>query len=162
MAERETYAGWQNGRILIVDDELIVRDSLQKWFDSEGYDTGAMASGREALTAIQKTQWDLALLDIKMPGMDGMELQKKLREVDPELTVIIMTGYASVETAVQALKAGAYDYVTKPIDPDELIHLVNNALGHRRYRRELEQLRENLQEIYHETKLIGPKSHKGS
>jgi DNA-binding NtrC family response regulator len=155
MAERETYAGRRKGRILVVDDELIVRDSLQKWFDSEGYDTGAVASGREALTAIQKTQWDLALLDIKMPGMDGMELQKKLREVDPELTVIIMTGYASVETAVQALKAGAYDYVTKPIDPDELSHLVSNALGHRRYRRELEQLRENLQEIYPETKLIG-------
>ena len=74
---RETYTGRQKGRILIVDDELVVRDSLQKWFDSEGYETGAVASGREALTAIQKTQWDLALLDIKMPGMDGMELAEE-------------------------------------------------------------------------------------
>jgi two-component system response regulator HydG len=155
MAEPETYTGGPKGRILIVDDELVVRDSLQKWFDSEGYETGAAAGGREALTAIQQKQWDLALVDIKMPGMDGMDLQKKLREVDPELIVVIMTGYASVETAVQALKGGAYDYITKPIDPDELVHLVSNALGHKRYRRELERLRENLQEIYPETKLIG-------
>ncbi len=155
MTPADEYTGGPKGRILIVDDELVVRDSLQKWFDSEGYETGAAPGGREALTAIQEKQWDLALLDIKMPGMDGMDLQKKLREVDPELIVVIMTGYASVETAVQALKAGAYDYITKPIDPDELVHLVSNALGHKRYRRELERLRENLQEIYPETKLIG-------
>jgi DNA-binding NtrC family response regulator len=133
----------------------VVRDSLQKWFDSEGYDAGAVASGREALFAVQQKQYDLALLDIKMPGMDGMELQKKLRDVDSDLTVVIMTGYASVETAVEALKMGAYDYITKPIDPDELVHLVSNALGHKRYKRELERLRENLQEIYPDTKLIG-------
>jgi DNA-binding NtrC family response regulator len=155
MTEPDTYSSGPKGRLLIVDDELVVRDSLQKWFDSEGYETGAVAGGREALTAIQQKQWDLALVDIKMPGMDGMDLQKKLREVDPELIVVIMTGYASVETAVQALKGGAYDYITKPIDPDELVHLVSNALGHKRYRRELERLRENLQEIYPETKLIG-------
>ncbi len=105
MTPADKYTGGPKGRILIVDDELVVRDSLQKWFDSEGYETGAAAGGREALTAIQEKQWDLALIDIKMPGMDGMDLQKKLREVDPELIVVIMTGYASVETAVQALKA---------------------------------------------------------
>ena len=155
MTVPDTYTGGLKGRILIVDDETVVRESLQSWFDSEGYETGVAAGGREALVAIQKKQFDLALLDIKMPGMDGIELQKKLREADPELTVIIMTGYASVETAVEALKAGAYDYITKPIDPDELVHLVANALGHKRYRRELERLRENLQEIYPDTKLIG-------
>ena len=155
MTVPETYSAGLKGRILIVDDELVVRDSLQKWFDSEGYDAGAVASGREALFAVQQKQYDLALLDIKMPGMDGMELQKKLRDVDSDLTVVIMTGYASVETAVEALKMGAYDYITKPIDPDELVHLVSNALGHKRYKRELERLRENLQEIYPDTKLIG-------
>jgi DNA-binding NtrC family response regulator len=155
MTVPQSHAGGHKGRILIVDDELVVRDSLQKWFDSEGYETAVAASGREALTAIQQKQWDLALLDIKMPGMDGMELQKRLREIDPELTVIIMTGYASVETAVEALKRGAYDYITKPVDPDELVHLVTNALGHKRYKLELERLRENLQEIYPETRLIG-------
>ena len=155
MTVPETYSAGLKGRILIVDDELVVRDSLQKWFDSEGYDAGAVSSGREALFAVQQKQYDLVLLDIKMPGMDVMELQKKLREVDSDLTVVIMTGYASVETAVEALKLGAYDYITKPVDPDELVHLVSNALGHKRYKRELERLRENLQEIYPDTKLIG-------
>ena len=155
MTVPDTFTRALKSRILIVDDELVVRDSLQQWFDSEGYEAGAVASGREALTAVQQKQWDLALIDIKMPGMDGMELQRKLHEVDSELTVIMMTGYASVETAVEALKRGAYDYITKPIDPDELVHLVANALGHKRYRRELESLRENLQEVYPETRLIG-------
>jgi DNA-binding NtrC family response regulator len=155
MTAGANVAGGRKGRILIVDDELVVRDSLLNWFEAEGYEVGAAASGKEALAAVQQKQWDLALVDIKMPGMDGMELQRRLRDADPELTVIIMTGYASVETAVQALKNGAYDYITKPVDPDELAHLVENALGHKRYKRELEKLRENLEEIYPETKLIG-------
>ncbi len=155
MVEPETYEKARKYRILIVDDELVVRDSLQKWFESEGYEAVAVASGREALQAVEKRQFDLVLIDIKMPGMDGMELQRRLKDIDSELTVIIMTGYASVETAVEALKRGAYDYITKPIDPDDLVHLVSNALGHKRYRRELEQLRENLREIYPETQLIG-------
>src|SRR5579871_4828801 len=143
------------GRILIVDDELVVRDSLSKWFSSEGYTAQPVASAREALETIQQKEFEIALLDIKMPGMDGMELQARLKEVDPELTVIIMTGYASVETAVQALKQGAYDYITKPIDPDELSHLVSKALEHRRARREVVRLRENLQEVSASTELIG-------
>ena len=142
------------GKILIVDDETVVRDSLGKWFSSEGYQARPVASAREALESIQNTEFDVALLDIKMPGMDGMELQSRLKEADPELTVIIMTGYASVETAVQALKLGAYDYITKPIDPDELSHLVANALEHRRARREVVRLRENLQEASPGTELI--------
>ena len=80
------------GKILIVDDELVVRDSLGKWFTSEGYTARPVGSGREALEAIQQTEYDIALIDIKMPGMDGMELQARLREADADLTVIIMTG----------------------------------------------------------------------
>jgi two-component system, NtrC family, response regulator HydG len=143
------------GRILVVDDEFVVRDSLSKWFTSEGYSARPVASAREALETIQQAEFDLALIDIKMPGMDGMELQTRLREADPELTIIVMTGYASVDTAVQALKHGAYDYITKPVDPDELSHLVGNALEHRRARREVAQLRENLQEVFPSTELIG-------
>jgi len=143
------------GKILIVDDETVVRDSLGKWFSSEGYQARPVASAREALESITDTEYDVALIDIKMPGMDGMELQSRLREADPDLSVIIMTGYASVETAVQALKHGAYDYITKPIDPDELSHLVANALEHRRVRREVVRLRENLQEVTPGTELIG-------
>jgi DNA-binding NtrC family response regulator len=143
------------GKILIVDDELVVRDSLGKWFTSEGYTARPVGSGREALEAIQQAEYDIALIDIKMPGMDGMELQARLREADADLTVIIMTGYASVDTAVQALKLGAYDYITKPVDPDELSHLVANALEHKRARREVVRLRENLQEVSPSTELIG-------
>src|SRR5579864_410121 len=143
------------GRILIVDDELVVRDSLGKWFTSEGYAAKPVGSGREALEIIQRKEFDIALIDIKMPGMDGMELQARLKEADPELTVVMMTGYASVETAVQALKRGAYDYITKPVDPDELSHLVGNALEHRRASREVVRLRESLQEVLPATGLIG-------
>jgi DNA-binding NtrC family response regulator len=115
-------------RILIVDDEEVVRDSLCKWFKGAGYFVESAAGSRKALEAIQEKDFDIALIDIKMPGMDGMELQDRLREADPELAVIIMTGYASVETAVRAMKQGAYEFITKPIDPDELSRLVVNVL----------------------------------
>jgi two-component system response regulator HydG len=143
------------GRILIVDDEDVVRESLHQWFDSEGYETCAAASGKDALTTIGQHQFDLALLDIKMPGMDGMELQQKLCEADPDIAVVIMTGYGTVETAVQALKHGAYDYVTKPIDPDDLSRLVAKAIDHRRTSREVVRLRENLQEIFPNKEAVG-------
>src|ERR1700740_3766651 len=116
------------GKLLIGEDEVSVRDSLGKWFREEGYEVGTAESGREALTRMAENKWDLALLDIKMPGTDGIELQRSLHEMDPDLIVIMMTGYASVETAVTALKNGAYDYVSKPLDPDEIAHLVNKAL----------------------------------
>ena len=143
------------GRILIVDDEDVVRESLHQWFDSEGYLTQAAASGKDALTTVGEQQFDLALLDIKMPGMDGIELQQRLNEADPDLTVVIMTGYGTVETAVQALKHGAYDYVTKPIDPDDLSRLVAKAIDHRRTTREVVRLRENLLEIFPTKEAVG-------
>src|SRR6476660_8944512 len=143
------------GRILIVDDELVVRDSLGKWFTSEGYTARPVGGAREALEIIQQAEFDIALLDIKMPGMDGMELQARLKEADPDLTVIIMTGYASVETAVQALKRGAYDYITKPVDPDELSHIVGKALEIRLTRREVARLREQVQATARSNDLIG-------
>ena len=143
------------GKILIVDDEPVVRESLTQWFESEGYEVRAAASGKEALTLLAGYEADVALIDIKMPGMDGIELQSHLRDADPELAVIVMTGYSSVETAVQALKQGAYDYITKPVDPDELTHLVGKAAEHRRTQREVVRLRENLQEIHPHPGIIG-------
>ena len=132
--------------ILIVDDESVVRDSLGKWFEEEGYKVETASTAREALLKLPGQRWDLALLDIKMPGMDGLELQRKIHEVDPEIIIIIMTGYASVETAVQALKDGAYDYIMKPFDPDDLAHVVAKALEHRRTQKENVWLRETLAE----------------
>ncbi len=132
--------------LLIVDDENVVRDSLGKWFEEEGYSVDTASSAREALLKLPRQRWDLALLDIKMPGMDGLELHRKIREVDPDIIVIIMTGYAAVDTAVQALKDGAYDYIMKPFDPDDLAHVVAKALEHRRTRDENLRLRETLEE----------------
>ena len=144
----------QGGKILIVDDELVVRDFLGKWFTSEGYTVKTTGSAHEALTSFQPA-WDVALLYIKMPGVDGIELQQRLRQADPDLPVIIMTGYASVETAVKALKNGAYDYITKPFDPDELVHLVRNAIKHRHAQQQVVQLREHLQEVSPHPEIIG-------
>src|ERR1039457_3470155 len=145
----------RKGRILIVDDELVVRDSLNRMFEDEGYETRAAGSAREALEDLNAGDYDLALLDIRMPGMDGMDLHARLHEIDPDLMVIIMTGYATVETAVQGLKKGAWDYIVKPVDPDELIHLVTKAIEHRGTRREVVRLRENMQEIFPKTELVG-------
>jgi DNA-binding NtrC family response regulator len=142
------------GRLLIVDDELSVRDSLSKWFREEGYDTGTAEGANEALTRLAEQRWDLALVDIKMRGTDGIELQRKLREVDPQLITIIMTGYASVETAVEAMKNGAYDYLTKPLDPDDVSQKVKKALTERNTQKENERLKE-MAEVAHPPDLFG-------
>ena len=143
------------GRVLIVDDDPVVRDSLGRWFESEEFEVGRCESATAALDELERRPYDVALLDIKMPGTDGMELQQRLHASEPELPVIIMTGYATVETAVRALKNGAFDYITKPFDPDELVHLVNRAIAQRAAKREIEGLRENLSEFDATHPLIG-------
>jgi DNA-binding NtrC family response regulator len=127
--------------ILIVDDEFSVRDCLLNWFRKDGFRTATAENATAALRKLQEETWDIVLLDIKMPGMDGIELQRRIHEIDPDIVVIMLTAYASAETAVQALKQGAFDYVTKPIDPDALSHLVRNALEQRRPKAESEQPR---------------------
>jgi DNA-binding NtrC family response regulator len=143
------------GRLLIVDDELSVRDSLGKWFREEGFDVGTADSANEALLRLAERKWDIALLDIKMRGTDGIELQKRIHESEPEVICIMMTGYASVETAIAALKNGAYDYVTKPLDPDEIAHLVNKALEHRRAQQENVRLKEQVAETTRPSEIVG-------
>ena len=144
-----------NARLLVVDDELIVRDSLHKWFREEGYDVSVADCAQEALSKMGTGRFDLALVDIKMPGVDGVELQKRMHEIDPDMLVIIMTGYASVETAVAALKNGAYDYVSKPFDPDDMAHTVHNALAHKRVEKENERLRETVASVVRPQEMIG-------
>jgi two-component system, NtrC family, response regulator HydG len=144
-----------HGKLLIVDDELSVRDSLSKWFREEGYEVATTENASEALTLLAQQRFDVALVDIKMHGTDGIELQRRVHELDPELVVIIMTGYASVETAVAALKNGAYDYVTKPLDPDDIAHLVKNALTHKRTTQENALLRQTVVEASNPGDLIG-------
>ena len=110
----------KNFRILVVDDELIVRDSIKALLEDEGFPVDMAASGSEALEKLAGASYRLMLLDIKMPGMDGVEVLKAAREAYPDLAVIMMTAYATVETAVEAMKVGARDYLVKPFEPDEL------------------------------------------
>jgi DNA-binding NtrC family response regulator len=134
-------------RILIVDDETIVRQSLADWFQQDGYEVHTAQNAKEALRVVAEHPADIAFLDIKMPGMDGLTLQARLAEAQPDLTVIVMTAYASVESAVTALKAGAYDYITKPFDPEELSLLVRRAAEHRSLRTENQRLKEQLEAV---------------
>lgn len=113
--------------ILIVDDEETVRDSLYNWFIEDGFNVECAENARKALILLEANIYEIVLVDIKMPGMDGLELLKRIKTIRPESIVIIMTAFATVDTAVQALKDGAFDYVTKPFDPDDLSHLIRNA-----------------------------------
>jgi len=141
--------------ILIVDDEQVVRESLVHWFTEEGYEVEASDSAPEALSRLASREIDLVIADIRMPGMDGIELLEKIKSEQLDTSVIMMTGYASVETAVRALKHGAFDYITKPFDPDDLSVVVRNALDQHKLKRENRMLRQQLVENHALTELIG-------
>ena len=143
------------GALLIVDDELAVRHSLTSWFRQDGYEVETAENAAEALRKFQQRRFDVALLDIKMPGMDGMELLAHVRRIEPGVAAIMITAFASVETAVCSLKEGAFDYVTKPIDPDELSHLVGRAMETRRLAGENRQLKETIDELVGGDGLVG-------
>lgn len=145
----------KKNRLLIVDDEAIIRQSLKAWFLEDGYEIDIAENAEDALKLYEKGKYDLILLDIKMPGMSGMDLLVKLKEFDPDAIIILITAYASVSSAVKALKSGAYDYITKPIDPDELSHLVKNALNQKILKDENIQLKNSIEEIIKPDNLIG-------
>ncbi|MFO7715241.1 response regulator [Desulfosarcina sp.] len=127
-AIRLSAMGRRGFRILVVDDESIIRNSLQAWLgDEEGYTVEMAASGPEALEKLAAAPFHLMLLDIKMPGMDGVEVLEKARAVVPDLRVLMMTAYATVETAVEAMKIGAMDYLIKPFEPEVLIPKITEA-----------------------------------
>lgn len=113
--------------LLIVDDEESVRDSLVNWFIEDGFQVASAENAKKAITLLEKENFDIILTDIKMPGMDGLELLKRIKALKKDAIVIVMTAFATVDTAVQALKDGAFDYITKPFDPDDLSHLIRNA-----------------------------------
>jgi two-component system response regulator HydG len=142
-------------RILVVDDEFSVRDSLGSWFRKDGHEVTVAASADEALKELEAGRFDVAVVDIKLPGMDGVELQARMHAVDPDMAVIMITAFASVDTAVRSLKQGAFDYVMKPIEPDELTHLVRRALEHRRLSEENVQLRGTIDEFVAGAEIVG-------
>ncbi|MBW6491732.1 MAG: sigma-54 dependent transcriptional regulator [Lentimicrobium sp.] len=141
--------------MLIVDDEESVRDSLYNWFIEDGYDVQSAENAKTALNMIENKAYDIVLADIKMPGMDGLEMLKRIKSIKSDSVVIIMTAFATVDTAVQALKDGAFDYVTKPFDPDDLSHLIRNATKQIVLANENENLRSRIVTLEHVEDLIG-------
>ena len=142
-------------QILVVDDEKIIRDSCCRVLEKEGYSALGSISGEEALVRFDLEQFDLVLLDLKMPGIGGIETLRLLKEMNPEITIIIITGYPSIETAVKAIKLGAYDYITKPFNPDELRIAVNRALERKNLVKENQHLRQQLKSKNDADSIIG-------
>jgi PAS domain S-box-containing protein len=132
----------QKSRLLIVDDESSVLQALHETLRKLGYETQECTSGAEALVALQSTEFDVLLCDIMMAGMDGIALLRAAHEIAPDVVGVLMTGKSSVESAVAALRAGAFDYVTKPLNLSTLLPVLTRALEFRRLRTENVQLRE--------------------
>lgn len=135
-------------RIPILDDEEIQRISLQDDLRDTGYETMAVESPHLVLELINKESFDVILSDLKMPGMDGITLLKRIKEIQCDTTVIMMTAYGTVETAVQAMKSGAYDYLTKPFSTDELLLLLDRVQKYRKVLAENVQLKKQLETRY--------------
>jgi len=143
------------GRILIVDDEVNARSALVELLRDEGYAVESAADGFKAVGKAAEFAPDLVVTDLKMPGMDGLQLLAKLRENDPDLPVIVMTAFGEVETAVKAMRAGARDYLAKPVNVGELSVVVARELEQRRLRAETGLLRQRLSEKYSFSNIIG-------
>jgi DNA-binding NtrC family response regulator len=141
--------------ILVVDDELIVRESLSKWFREDGFRVDAAENAAAALRKLQAGPWNIMLVDIKMPGMDGIELLQRVRQTSKDVVVIVITAFATVDTAVKALKEGAFDYITKPIDPDYLDHMVDKALQQQMLVRENQKLKDTVSELSESGEIVG-------
>ena len=135
-------------RVLVVDDEEIVRESLTGWLRKDGYTVQWAHDGRAALEALAASEWSVVLLDLKMPGMDGLQVLEEARKVRPGASYILMTAYATVDTAVAAMKLGAYDYLVKPFDPEELSALVQRIVAQQELVQENESLRQALKREY--------------
>ncbi|HET8578363.1 MAG TPA: sigma-54 dependent transcriptional regulator [Methylomirabilota bacterium] len=144
-----------DGRILIADDEDSLRWVLEKGFRSAGYQVTAVKDGTAALRESESQPFDLILLDVRMPGIDGLALLKQVRERRPDAQVVIMTAHGTMETAVQAMQDGAYDYLTKPFDLDEALLLAERALTARRLTQEVASLKAGLKEVWEFGALVG-------
>jgi DNA-binding NtrC family response regulator len=141
--------------ILIVDDEESVRDSLYNWFVEDGYRVECAENANRALLMLESDSFDIILADIKMPGMDGLEMLRRIKLLKSDSIVIVMTAFATVDTAVQALKDGAFDYVTKPFDPDDLSHLIRNATKQITLVEENENLKKKVDSLENVEDMIG-------
>ncbi|MCL4848468.1 MAG: sigma-54 dependent transcriptional regulator [Acidobacteria bacterium] len=116
-------------RVLIVDDEEIVRESLSGWLEKDGYTVETAEDGPTAVDKVNRATWSVMLIDMKMPGMDGLQVLDRVKQIQPNVTAVIMTAFATVDTAVSAMKLGAYDYLVKPFDPEELSMMMEKIVA---------------------------------
>ena len=146
--------GTQPARLLVVDDEAFVREAIELYFVTEGFDVFSASGGPEALELFAKESIDLAILDIVMPGMDGIELLRAMKKSHPDIEVVMASGCGTLDTAIEAMRLGAYDYVTKPIlnFDEDLLKVVNKALERRRLLSANRKLARDLQDINKELK----------
>lgn len=146
-------------KILVVDDEEVMRTSLSEWLKEDDYEPVAVESGIKAIEEVKKQYFNCALVDLKMPELDGIQTMHKLREIQEDIQVVIITAYATVDSAVQAIKEGAYDYIPKPFNPDEITLLIKKIIEHQKLIEENIQLRKELKKSYKFEDIVG-KSHK--
>jgi DNA-binding NtrC family response regulator len=142
-------------RVCVVDDQELMRDSLAETLSREDHEVDAFARPAEALDRIKRTHYDAIVSDLKMPGMDGVSLLRALRQAGVDAPVILMTAYGTVQSAVEAMKLGAYDYITKPFEAEELSMLVDRAVQHGRLRADNEALRCSISDLQAERQLVG-------
>ncbi len=143
------------GRILVVDDDESLRRVIQVQLEDLGYDVATAADGDSALESLQLSTRELVISDLKMPGMSGLELLKKVRAGFPETIIVVVTAFGTVETAVEAMKLGAYDYITKPVHPEALELCVEKALQHLHLLEEVRTLRSTLDQKYGFENILG-------
>ena len=141
-------------KILIVDDDKNLLSVLKTILAEENHDISTSSDGQTAIDLFRKTKFDLVITDLMMPGTNGLEVLREVRKIDPDILVILITGFASLETAVQAIREGAYDYITKPFKLDEIKIIVNNAREKILLMRENKNLILELQEAYKQLQMI--------
>src|SRR4030066_1615840 len=144
-----------NVRILVVDDEMIVCESCKRILEEEGYEVETALSGKEAFDKMKTSPFDIVITDLKMPGIGGMEVLKTFRKEYPDSIIIMITGFSTVETAVEAMKLGAFDYIPKPFTPDEVAIVVKKAIEKKNLMLENIYLRQELQEKYGFHNIVG-------
>jgi len=142
-------------RILVVDDELIIRESLTGWLKRDGYHVQSVPSGEQAIDLLKTSSFDLLLLDIQMDGISGMDVLKHVKELYPDIDVIMITAFGSIPSAVQAMKFHAFDYLLKPFDPEELGVLIEKLIQHRAKIQENQFLKEDYQQRNRFESMIG-------
>ena len=143
------------GRILIVDDEKLMRVSLEKQLKKEGFLVKSMKTSGDALKYIRNEDFDIVVSDLRLPGLDGIEFLKEIKSISQNTTVIIMTAYGTVESAVTAMREGAFDYICKPFSTDELIIKLERAITYQKTTSEVTRLRSEIQELYGQDNIVG-------